>query len=173
MPRLISKYRPGSAWPPRPGEVALYRLSGPSRARWRSDRRVDAGRSDGWTWLRTHFDGDGALLGEPAQVEVELHEGRARLVDAELVLVDLRAAEPGCEVAPAPDAPIVTPPAATGFEQRAVLDLAAEATRSTCLVVRQGDTTRWFSPRLGLVLEERELADGSARVELVLREEAP
>ena len=40
-----------------------------------------------------------------------------------------------------------------------MLGLAAEATRSDCLVVPQGDTTRWFSPRLGLVLEERELAE--------------
>jgi hypothetical protein len=164
---------PDSAWPPRPGEAALYQLSGPSRARWRSDRRIDDGQGAGWTWLRTHFDEHGATLGEPERVAVELAGDRARLAEAELVLLDLRAAQPGCEVAPAPVPPIGAPPGPTGFGQRAVLAHAAEATRSTCLVVPQGDTTRWFSPRLGLMLEEHRLASGAARVELCVREAAP
>jgi hypothetical protein len=54
-----------------------------------------------------------------------------------------------------------------------VLGHAAEATRSTCLVVPQGDTTRWFSPRLGLMLEEREHVSDASRVELAVREAAP
>lgn len=164
---------PDSAWPPRTGELDLYRLQGPSRASWRSDRRIDGGSVDGWTWQRTHYDAEGVVLGEPHWVEVEVRDGRVRLADAELVLLDLRSTHAGCEVAPAPAPPIVAPPAATGFGDRAVLGLAAEATRATCLVVRVGDTTRWFSPRLGMLLEERELASGSARVELVLREVPP
>lgn len=163
---------PDSAWPPRRGEFALYQLTGPSRARWRSDRCVES-EAGGWNWLRTHLDEQGAVLGEPATVCVAREDERTRLCEADVVLLDLRAAQPGCEVAPAPLPPSSAPPAAFGKAQAEWLARAAEATREACLLVRHGDTTRWFSPGLGWVREERDLPGGQARVELVLREEAP
>jgi hypothetical protein len=163
---------PDSAWPPRRGEFSLYRLSGPSRARWRSDRCVER-EAGGWTWLRTHLDEQGAALGEPAAVCVAREGERARLCEADVVLLDLRAAQPLCEVAPAPLPPTSAPPAVFAKAQAEWLARAADVSREACLLVRHGDTTRWFSPRLGWVLEERELPGGPARVELVLREEAP
>lgn len=154
---------------PRLGEE-LWRcdLDPSGRREWWRER---VERADGRRQIvrRSRFDAvDGVLLGE-GLLHLERGDAQARFVGSRTLLVDLRGGGAALSVgALPPPEPVELPPRAA-LERHELEDLRDAGAGELCLVWREGDVVRWYTPRLGLVREETRLAQGVALTQLIAR----
>lgn len=147
---------------------------------WRADLDP-AGRREWWrervesadgrrqTVRRSRFDAaDGALLGE-GLLHLERGDAQARFVGSRTLLVDLRGRGAELSVGALPPPESFEWPPRAALEERELEDLRESSAGELCLVWRDGDVVRWYTPRLGLVREETRLAQGVALTQLVAR----
>lgn len=154
---------------PRLGEE-LWRcdLDPSGRREWWRER-VESANGRRQIVRRSRFDAaDGALLGE-GLLHIERGEAQARFVGSHTLLVDLRGGGAALSVGALPPPERFELPPRAALEQRDLEDLRDGSAGELCLVWREGDVVRWYTPRLGLVREETRVADGVALTQLIAR----
>jgi hypothetical protein len=159
--------REDSPFPPRAGQKAWRRsVDAAGNVEWWRDsvEGVDDGM---WRIRRTRFSADGrTALGE-GLLRIERKDARFVIAGASVPLLDLRAHGEGVLVGPTPVFDAAPPPAELALGLEALEAVRTAAQRDSCLIFVQGDVRRWYSPRLGLVREETQSAQGTAVSQLV------
>jgi len=118
---------------------------------------------------RSRFDAaDGALIGE-GLLHIERGDAQIRFVGSRTLLVDLRGGAAALSVGALPPPERFELPPRAALKERELEDLRESSAGELCLVWRDGDVVRWYTPRLGLVREETRLAQGVALTQLVAR----
>jgi len=154
---------------PRPGEeLWRFDLDPSGRREWWRERveRADGQRH---TVRRSRFDAAGTTLLGEGYLQLEHSEALVRFVGARSPLVDLRNGAAALSVEELPPLERLELPPHAALEHNALEDLRDASSGELCLVWRNGEVVRWYTPRLGLVREETHLVQGLALTQLIAR----
>jgi len=162
------------------GRTTLYRqVNAQKESSWWQDKFEPSPPGEkansAWTTRRRITRENAIDVLSDTTVTVERRGKRVIIAGTDALIVDLRATGAAASVAPFPTLWVGDLPPQLG-----VTKLALEQFRhdigvgpGPCLVHVQGETTRWFSPRFGLVREEIRTSAGSIVRELVFASNAP
>jgi hypothetical protein len=162
------------------GRTMIYRqVNAQKEASWWQDKFDSAQPGDkvtsAWTTRRRILRENAIDVLSDTPVTVERRGKRVTIAGTDALIVDLRATGAAASVAPFPTLWVGDLPPQLGVTKLALDQFRHEVGLGPgpCLVHVQGETTRWFSPRFGLVREEIRTPAGSIVRELVFASPAP
>jgi serine/threonine protein kinase len=142
--------------------------------KWESSTPGDATHSS-WTTKRRITRENAIDVLSDTPVTLERRGKRLMIAGSDAQIVDLRSTGSSVSVAPYPTLWTGDLPPQLGVTKLALEQFRREVGvgPGPCLVMNQGETTRWFSPRFGLVREETRAPAGIIVRELVFASAAP